>query len=44
MPESVLIQYENGRMTLNLPLFFKNCLLGDARKVFKLLRECPPPK
>ena len=41
MPESVLIQYENGRMTLNLPLFFKDCLLGDARKVFKLLRECP---
>lgn len=41
MPESVLIQYENGRMTLNLPLFFKDCLLGEARKVFKLLRDCP---
>lgn len=41
MPESVLIQYENGRMTLNLPLFFKDCLWGEARKVFKLLRDCP---
>ena len=41
MPESVLIQYENGCLTLNLPMFFEVSSLGDIRKAFKLLRECP---
>lgn len=41
MPESVLIQYDTCRMTLNLPAFFAVSTMGNIRKVFKLLSERP---
>ncbi len=41
MPESVLIQYDTCRMTLNLPAFFAVSPMGNIRKVFKLLSERP---
>lgn len=41
MPESVLIQYDACRMTLNLPAFFNGSTLKNIRKAFKLLSKRP---
>lgn len=41
MPDSVLIQYDNCRMTLYLPAFFDGNTLENIRKVFKLLSKRP---
>lgn len=41
MPDSVFIQYDKCRMTLNLPVFFDSSSLENIRKAFKLLSKRP---
>lgn len=41
MPESVLIQYDKCRMTLNLPAFFEVSAAGNIKKAFRLIRDRP---